>query len=140
MYVSIVSCGCCKSRSGCCNGCKRMLQAFIPNVSSVFYVRMLQVFQTHVSSVSSVFFCMLQVLYLDVSELDRDVAHVAMVFQLYVVKVSSECCKIRLVCCTVWPVAVAAVGAESWVNPRGFPCAERGVSTCLVKNRTKTYK
>jgi hypothetical protein len=117
-----------------------MLQAFIPNVSSVFYVRMLQVFQTHVSSVSSVFFCMLQVLYLDVSELDRDVAHVAIVFQLYVVKVSSECCKIRLVCRTVWLVAVAAVGAESWVNPRGFPCAERGVSTCLVKNRTKTYK
>ena len=30
MYVSIVSCGCCKSRSGCCNSCTHMLQAFYP--------------------------------------------------------------------------------------------------------------
>ena len=57
---------------------------------------MLQVFQTHVSSVSSVFFCMLQVLHLDVLKVDRDVAHVAMLFQLYVLNVSSVldvCCK-----------------------------------------------
>ena len=47
-----------------------------PNVSSVFCTRMLQVFQTHVSSVSSVFFCMLQVLHLDVSKVDQDVGHV----------------------------------------------------------------
>jgi hypothetical protein len=32
-------------------------------------------FQRHVSSVSFVFFCMLQVLYLNVLKLDRDVAH-----------------------------------------------------------------
>jgi hypothetical protein len=33
MYVSIVSCGCCKNRFGCCiccNGCTCMLQASIP--------------------------------------------------------------------------------------------------------------
>jgi hypothetical protein len=54
-----------------------------------FCTRMLQVFQTHVSSVSSVFFYMLQVLHLDVLEVDRDVAHVAIVFQLYVPNVSS---------------------------------------------------
>ena len=47
---------------------------------------MLQVFQTHVSSVLFVFFCMLQVLHLDVSKVDRDVA---MVFQLYVPNVLS---------------------------------------------------
>jgi hypothetical protein len=44
-YVVIVSCECCKSRSGCCiccNGCTLMLQAFIPNVSSVFSGRVLQ--------------------------------------------------------------------------------------------------
>ena len=38
-YVSSVSYGCCKSRSGyhiCCNGCTRMLQAYVPNVSSIF--------------------------------------------------------------------------------------------------------
>jgi hypothetical protein len=38
-YVASVSYGCCKSRSGCCiccNGCIRMLQASLPNVSSVF--------------------------------------------------------------------------------------------------------
>ena len=34
-----------------------------------------QVFQTHVSSVSSVFFCMLQVLHLNVSKVDRGVVH-----------------------------------------------------------------
>jgi hypothetical protein len=70
-----------------------MLPAFISNISSVFYTRMLQVFQTYVSSVSSVFFCMLQVLHLDVSKVDRDVAHVAMVFQLYVLSVLDVCCK-----------------------------------------------
>jgi hypothetical protein len=40
-------------------------------------------------SVSSVFFCMLQVLHLDVSKVDRDVAYVAMMFQLYVLNVLS---------------------------------------------------
>jgi hypothetical protein len=37
--VASVSCGCCKSRAGCricCNGCTRMLQAFVLNVSVVF--------------------------------------------------------------------------------------------------------
>jgi hypothetical protein len=51
MYVSIVSCGCCKSRSGCCiccNGCTRVLQASIPNVSSIFCTCILHVF--HLSS------------------------------------------------------------------------------------------
>ena len=70
------------ARSGyciCCNGCTRMLQASILNISFVFY-SMLQVFQKRVSSVSSVFFCMLQVLQLDVLKVDRDVAHVAIVF------------------------------------------------------------
>ena len=39
MYVARVSYGCCKSRLRCCiccNGCTRMLQASISNVSSVF--------------------------------------------------------------------------------------------------------
>jgi hypothetical protein len=36
MDVTGVSCGCCKSRSGCCNGCTCMLQTFVPNVSVVF--------------------------------------------------------------------------------------------------------
>jgi hypothetical protein len=38
-YVTSVSYVCCKNRSWCCtccNGCTRMLQASIPNVSSVF--------------------------------------------------------------------------------------------------------
>jgi hypothetical protein len=61
-----------------------MLQAFIFNVSSVFLHLSLQMFQTHVLSVSSAFFCVLQVLYLDVSKVDRDVTHVAMVFQRHV--------------------------------------------------------
>jgi hypothetical protein len=44
----------------------------------LFFTCMLQVFQAHVSSVLSVFFCMLQVLHMDVSKVDWDVAHVAM--------------------------------------------------------------
>jgi hypothetical protein len=38
-YVTSFSYGCCKSGSGCCiccNGCTRMLQASVPNVSSIF--------------------------------------------------------------------------------------------------------
>jgi hypothetical protein len=61
-----------------------------------FCTRMSQVFQTHVSSVSSIFFCMLQLLHLDVSKVDLDVAHIAIVFQLYVSNISSVldvCCK-----------------------------------------------
>jgi hypothetical protein len=50
------------------SGCYVCLKWF----SNVFS-RVFQVFQTHVSSVSSVFFfCMLQVLRLDVSKIDRD--------------------------------------------------------------------
>ena len=91
LYVASVAFRCFKSRSGCCiccNSCTRMLQVFIPNVLSIFCTHIFQVFQTHVSSVSSVFFCMLQVLYLDVSKTDRDITHVAMVFQLYVPNIS----------------------------------------------------
>jgi hypothetical protein len=51
------------------------------------------------------------VLHLDISKVDRDVAHVAMVFQLYVANVSFGCCESRLGCCTVRPVAVAVTGA-----------------------------
>jgi hypothetical protein len=66
-----------------------MLQVFFLDVmyvcngfSSVFKYFFLQVFQMHISSVSFVFFCTLQVLDLDVSKVDRDVGHVAMVFQM----------------------------------------------------------
>jgi hypothetical protein len=76
IYVLIVSCICCKSGSRCCiccNACLHMFQASIPNVSSVFYTHMLQVFLTHVSSVPSVFFYVLEVLHLDISKVERDV-------------------------------------------------------------------
>jgi hypothetical protein len=80
-----------------------MLQELYTYIASVypqcficFFTRMLRVSQTHISSVLSVFFCMLQVLHLNVSKVDRDIAHVAMVFQLYVPNVLSVldvCCK-----------------------------------------------
>jgi hypothetical protein len=63
------------------------------------------VFQTHVSSVSSVFFYMLQVLHLDVSKVDRYVAHVTMVFQLHVPNISY----ILDVCCKIFYLDVAKV-------------------------------
>jgi hypothetical protein len=78
----------------CCDNCTRTLQASIPNVSSIFCTLMLQVFQTHVSNVSFVFFCILQVLCLYVSKVDYDVAHTVIVF-LYVPNVLSVldiCC------------------------------------------------
>jgi hypothetical protein len=77
-----------------------MLEVSILNVLSVFCTRMLYVFQTYVLSVSSVFFYMLQVLHLDVSKVDRDVAHIAVVFQLYapnVLTVLDVSCK-----CFIW--------------------------------------
>ena len=66
--------------SGCCICFTHMLQVFyqmlhmfavVFKYCQVFF----QMFQTHVSSVSSVFFCMLQLLHLDVSKIDRGVAH-----------------------------------------------------------------
>jgi hypothetical protein len=51
-------------------------------------VLFLQVFQTHILTVSYVLFCMLDVLHLDVSKRDQDVGHAAMVFQVYVLNVS----------------------------------------------------
>jgi hypothetical protein len=50
-YVANVSSGCFKSRSWCCTRCKWLY--------------------THVSSVLSVFICMLQMFHLDVSKVDR---------------------------------------------------------------------
>jgi hypothetical protein len=41
-YVASISSRCCKYRSGCCimcNGYIRMLQVYVPNVSSVLYIR-----------------------------------------------------------------------------------------------------
>jgi hypothetical protein len=87
---------CCKGRSRCCiccNGCTRILQAFVPNVSSIFLdvcckcVYLDVAYFTHMfasvlseccvcfAMVSSVFQmsfrCMLQVLYLNISKVDR---------------------------------------------------------------------
>jgi hypothetical protein len=59
----------------CCKCFTWMLRMFAM-VFKCFHM-FLQLFQTHVLSVSSVFRCMLQVLHLDVSKVDRDVAHVA---------------------------------------------------------------
>jgi len=63
--------------SRCCIRFKRVLQvfyldvAYVCNAFQVFFLVLLQVFQTHVSSVSTIFFCMLQVLHPDVSKVDR---------------------------------------------------------------------
>jgi hypothetical protein len=66
--------------------CKRMFHVFLMSIASVssgcciclqwfsnvlFFQMFLQVFQTHVSCVSSVLFCMLQLLHMDVSKVDR---------------------------------------------------------------------
>ena len=62
---------------GCCICFTHMLQAFYLDVAyvlhgfQVFYMCVLQMFQMHVSSVSSAFRRMLQVLRLDVSKVDR---------------------------------------------------------------------
>ena len=66
----------------CCKCLSSMFHLFFLHVCCKCFRRMSQVF--HLSS-----FCMLQVLNLDVSKVNRDVAHVAMMFQLYVPNVSS---------------------------------------------------
>ena len=66
MYISSVSYGCCKSRSVCCiccNGCTRILQAYVPNVLFVSSRCMLQVC---LFGYCICFTHMLQVFYLDV--------------------------------------------------------------------------
>jgi hypothetical protein len=65
-----------------------MLQVFyldVTYVSNDFSSVFLRVFQTHVSSVSSVFFCMLQMFHLDIPKVDWDIGYVAMVL-VYVPK------------------------------------------------------
>jgi hypothetical protein len=78
MYVSSVSHGYCKNRSGCCiccYGCMHMLQAFVPNVSSVFqiiwtlhmFTHMLQVFYLDVAYVCNGFQLFFQVFQMNIS-------------------------------------------------------------------------
>jgi hypothetical protein len=110
-YVTSISCGCCKSRSGCCiccTGCSRMLQASVPNVSSVFSRRMLQVclfwmlhmFHIYVASVLSryclcftmVFKCFSCVL----ASVSDAYFKYFICLQTYVANVASACFKSRL--------------------------------------------
>jgi hypothetical protein len=57
MYIAIISCGCCKSRSRCCtccNSCVRMLQRFVFNVSLVFFMYVASMFYLDVAYVSHI--------------------------------------------------------------------------------------
>jgi hypothetical protein len=68
MFCRYVSCRCCKSRLECyicCNGYIRMLQVSVPNVSSIFFIRMLQVY---LSGCCIYFTHKLEVFYLDVAQ------------------------------------------------------------------------
>ena len=88
-YVASVLSGCCKNRSRCCiymhvaNICFKVFSGVSYVCLQVFHLDVVhvcndfkcfqafsQVSQTLVLSVSSVFFCMLQLLYLDVSKVD----------------------------------------------------------------------
>ena len=80
-YVAMVVHECCKCLS-------LMFHLFLVHICCKCF--------RHVSIVSSVFFCMLRVLHLDVSKVDRDVTHITMVLQLYVINISS----VLDVCCT----------------------------------------
>jgi hypothetical protein len=126
---SVWRCGCCKSRLGCCicyNDCTRMLQASIPNVLSFLHVCckcfrcMFQVFH--------IFFYVLQMLHLYVSKVYQDVAHVAMVFELYVPNVLSVldvCCKGFILILQKWIGVLhglaggVAVWGAGWARGRG---------------------
>jgi hypothetical protein len=106
-HISIVSCGCCRSRSWsciCCNNCTRMLQGFVSNVSFVFldvcckwvypdvanvlsrcciclqlfFQVYLHVFQTHVSNVLAIsYVCCNSVIWMFQKHI-RDVVHITM--------------------------------------------------------------
>jgi hypothetical protein len=66
--------------------CKCLSQCFI----CLLYTYVARVSDACPKCFIYLFFCMLQVLHLDISKIDRNVAHVAMVFQLYVPNVSSS--------------------------------------------------
>jgi hypothetical protein len=66
----------------CCKHLSPMFHLFFVHICCKCFKRISQLF--HLSS-----FCILQVLHLDVSKVDRDVAHVAMVFELYVPNILS---------------------------------------------------
>ena len=58
MYVARISHGCYKSRSGCCiycNGYTRILQAFVPNISSIFSIVCCKCVYLNVAYVSHIY-------------------------------------------------------------------------------------
>jgi hypothetical protein len=66
--------------SGCCICFTHMLQVFYLDVTYVCngFPSVLQVFQTHDANVSAVSYVCCKRFYLNISKIDRDVAHVAM--------------------------------------------------------------
>jgi hypothetical protein len=92
MHVASVSCGCCKSRSGCyicCNGYIHMLQASVLNVSPVSdFCSTCFIWVLHMFS-SGCYICftyMLQVFYLDG-------AYILQLLHMCFPRVSDICCK-----------------------------------------------
>jgi hypothetical protein len=105
-YVASVSYGCCKSRSECCNGCTRMLQAPVLNISFVFFGRKLQVclsgccicFHTYDASILSGCCICLQwfQVFLGVFVSVSDICFKCFIcFQTYVAIVAFECFKTK---------------------------------------------
>ena len=108
MYVSIVSCGCCKSRSGCCiccNGYTLMLQTFFPISHLFFRCKCVYLDVAYVSLICCRCF------YLDVAYVLQWFSSVSCVFfasvldacfkrficvHTYIASVESRCC----ICCT----------------------------------------
>jgi hypothetical protein len=98
MHVASVLCGCYKSRSGCCiccNGYTHILQASVPNVSIISYIRctcfmwVLHMFHTYIASVSSG--CCICFTY-NMQGFHLDVAYVLQWLHMCFSRVSDVCC------------------------------------------------
>jgi hypothetical protein len=147
MHVASVSCGCCKSRSGCCiccNGYTRMLQASVPNVSAVSdgcctcFIWVLHMFYTYVASVLSrcciCFTLMLQVFHTDVVYVFNmcfpRVSNVCCkyfnCFRTYVANIFSRCCKNRSSVAHVVVDPICSSHLLQLLSPPACTCVRRG--------------
>jgi hypothetical protein len=133
-YVANVSYGCCKSRSRCCtycNGCARMLQALILNISSVFSDVCCKCVYL---DVTYIFTHMMQVFYLDAAYVYDDFKCFFYVFT----SVSDTCFK-RFVCFQTY-VAIVVSGCFTTKSnvaslPSSFYCLT-SVSDAGKRRRT----
>jgi hypothetical protein len=138
MLIAIVSYACCKSRSGCCiccNGYRRILQPFVPNVSVVSdicctcFIWVLHTFHIMLQVVNSDVAYVLQWLHTCFPRVSDLYCKCFQLFWTYVANVSSRYYKIRS------GVAHVAVGPINSSLPAGMCVDVEGARAVGAGNR-----